>query len=317
MHIGDHLTSPAGNAPLILAAGCFDGVHRGHQAVIRTAVQQAQATGGTARVLTFHPHPAKVLNPNTAPPLLSAWPLFVARIEALGVEGIFRLPFTREFAACGARSFLEQLKTQLPCLGAFVIGEDWTFGRHGKGGLDELHHWGEKSGIQITAVPAILHEGHRISSTWLRHAVLAGELETATKLLGRPFALYGRVVTGRGVGRELGFPTANLEVENEVRPPPGIYAAHCLLDGKEQPAAAYIGSRRTFHNIGPEQVLEVHLLEGSTTLYGRDLEVRFIRKIRDDQRFDSVDALKKQIALDLHAVQTVLANHPSSNDRHD
>jgi riboflavin kinase/FMN adenylyltransferase len=310
MQILHTLEPPTGEArPLVVAAGCFDGVHVGHQAVVRTAVEQARALGGEAWVLTFDPHPAKVLNPNTAPPLLSAWPVTFRCLAQQGADGMFKVPFTRAFAARTPDEFLDAVHCSLPTLKAFVVGEDWTFGHRGSGRLTQLRAWGRQSGVGVIAVSPVLLDGRRVSSTWIRHAVLAGELDVAERLLGRPFSLYGRVIEGRGVGRTLGYPTANLEVENEVHPPPGIYAARARIERRELPAAAYLGSRRTFHNIGSEQVLEVHLLEQGGDLYGLPVEVSFVAKVREDLRFESVEALKARIRNDLEVVRGMLENN--------
>jgi riboflavin kinase/FMN adenylyltransferase len=293
--------------PIVIAAGCFDGVHRGHQAVIRAAVDLAHEQGGEAWVLTFDPHPARFLNPNTAPPLLSSQAALFRQFEQLGISGVFLIPFTREFANQPPETFAADLIAALPNLGGFVTGTDWQFGRRSDGNVALLRELWKTSKIKILSIPAIIEGNERVSSTRIRHAILEGNLAAAEQLLGRPFAVFGEVVTGRQVGRDLGFPTANIAAQNEVEPPPGIYAARVPFNGTTYAAAAYIGSRRTFHNLGDERVLEVHLLDFEGDLYGETLEVQFIGKVRDDLAFESVDALKEQITLDLRRIRDQLA----------
>ncbi|MFC1467187.1 riboflavin biosynthesis protein RibF [Verrucomicrobiota bacterium] len=294
------------DCPIVIAAGCFDGVHLGHQAVIGEAVKQAKEQGGEAWVMTFDPHPARVLNPNTAPPLLSSQTTLFRHFEELGVSGVFLVPFTREFISMLPEEFATDLVKRIPKLAGFVTGTDWCFGRRAAGNVTLLRELWQERGIRVTGVEAVNYDGERISSTRIRHAILAGELKTAARLLNRPFSVFGKVVHGREVGRKLGFPTANIEVQNEVEPPPGIYAVKALLDGTLYPAAAYIGSRKTFHNIGDERVLEVYLLDFDGQIYDHEVEVLFVEKIREDTAFESVEALKEQIAIDIAQIRKIL-----------
>lgn len=307
MKVLHHVEQPR-DCPVVIAAGCFDGVHLGHQAVIGQAVNQAKALGGEAWVLTFDPHPARFLNPNTAPPLLSSQEMMFRHFEELGVAGVFMIPFTREFAGMPPEDFANDLATSIPKLAGFVVGSDWRFGRRAAGNVDLLTELWQPRGIAVTGVAAVTYEGERISSTRIRHAILSGELKTAAGLLNRPFGVFGTVVHGREVGRELGFPTANIDVQNEVEPPPGIYAAVALFDGASHPAAAYVGSRKTFHNIGDENVLEVHLLDFEGRIYDKAVEVQFLEKVREDIAFESVEALTIQIALDIDKIRSILQN---------
>lgn len=290
---------------IVIAAGCFDGVHLGHQTVLKEAVRQAQKQGGEAWVLTFDPHPAQVLNPNEAPPLLSSCDTDFNRFEALGISGVFQIPFTREFAGILPEQFAAEVRRSIPGLVGFVTGTDWRFGRRAEGNVERLGAFWRDAGIRVTGLAPVMYAGERISSTRIRHAVLAGDLKVAAALLDRPYSICGKVVRGRQVGRQLGFPTANIEVQNEVQPPPGIYAARVLLDGTAHTAAAYIGSRRTFHNIGDERVLEVFLLDFEGQIYDCDMEVQFVEKVRDDIAFASVDLLKEQIARDVVRIREI------------
>ena len=247
-------------------------VHIGHQKVISTAVEQAVASGGEAWVFTFHPHPAKILSPETAPPLISTEPC--------------RL---RQFEARGKFQSLEKL-----C------------GEHG---------------ITATAVPPVLFNGERISSTHVRQAVQAGDIPLAEKMLGRPFSIFGTVVNGHGVGRGLGFPTANIAPENELIPAPGVYAAYTRIqrteDGEQKqlrhpssglPSAVFIGERKTFSDHEP--VIEAYLLDFDGDLYGQQIEACLVKKIRDAEPFPSKEALIEQIKKDVAQIRGML-NQPS------
>ncbi|AKJ63353.1 riboflavin biosynthesis protein RibF [Kiritimatiella glycovorans] len=298
-------SSAPGNGPLTFAAGCFDGVHLGHRAVIDAARRRAGETGGRARVLTFTPHPARVLNPNAAPPLLDAPSTRMRLFRETGVDGVDELKFDPAFARLGPGEFLDRLCARWPALESLAVGSDWTFGRRADGDVGRLREEASSRGIRVIAVEPVLHEGTRISSTRIRREVREGRMEEAAAMLGRPFAIAGRVVRGDGRGRSLGYPTANVEPRNGVRPPPGIYAGRACLGHTLRPAAVYLGSRRTFHRNGG-RVMEVHLLEDRPDLYDTELETELIRRIRDDARFESPQALQRRIARDLDEIRAVL-----------
>lgn len=308
MRVLNSLCSPDDcSGPLFIAAGCFDGVHLGHQEVIRETVRQAQASDGSAWVLTFDPHPAKILNPNAAPPLLSASKPRLRHFAELGCDGCYMLPFERELAALEPEDFGRLLIEKLPNLKGIVVGNDWTFGRRARGGVSQLRKIVAQNNVRVTALEPVLMEGNPVSSTALRHSVIRGDLELAERMLGRPFSMFGRVVHGSHLGRKLGYPTANLAFENEVVPPTGIYAARAFLKGQSHPAAAYLGSRRTFHNIGDRLVLEVFLInyyEGD--LYGDEMEISFLHKVRGDRKFASPKKLQARIARDIDDIRRFL-----------
>lgn len=297
---------PAGVGPLFLAIGCFDGVHRGHAAVVGAAVTTARARGGRAWALTFDPHPARVLRPAAAPPAIVPTATRVRLLRALGVEGVAIVPFTMEFAAQEPEQFVATLRSGAPGLAGVAVGPNWRFGRGARGDAALLAELGRAAGFAVEVVPAVLYGGAPISSTRIRRAVEQGDLPEATAMLGRHFTVEGVVELGRQVGRSLGYPTANVKPENELLPPPGIYAARLrLADGRELPAAAYRGQRPTFGADGPP-VLEVHALDTALDLYGQRVEVAFVRRIRDDRRFESQEALRAQIAEDLRAIRALV-----------
>lgn len=296
-----------GGGPLVLAVGFLDGVHLGHQRVIRTAVEQARAAGGRAWVLTFDPHPLKVLRPDSAPPLITPTRQKLRWLGNLGVEGCILLPFTTDLARVEPEDFIAGLRRDLPGLTGIVVGSNWTFGHRGRGNATLLGELAALHGFRATVVEPVLLDGRPVSSTRIRQAVQQGDCANAAAMLGRPFSLSGPVTGGRRVGRELGFPTANLDLTGELHPPPGVYAAGATPDPRADDAdprawthegAAYIGRRPTFGS-GHAEVLEVHVFDFDGDLYGRDLEVFFLERLRGDQTFADATALKAQIAADI------------------
>jgi riboflavin kinase/FMN adenylyltransferase len=301
------LEIPATSLPVVLAMGCFDGVHIGHQKVISTAVEQAKACGGEAWVFTFNPHPAKVLSPETAPPLISVETCRMRQFEALGVHGVIAVPFDKTFAHTDPDAFLSNLWEKLPTLRGIVCGTDWSFGYKARGKFQTLEKLCSGHGITATAIPPVLFDGERISSTHIRQAVRSGDIPLAEQMLGRPFCIFGTVVQGRGVGRGLGFPTANIAHENELLPPPGVYAAWTRLqtaDRRPQLSAVFIGERKTFGD--PEPVIESYLLDFAGDLYGQPIEACLVKKIRDVERFPSKEVLIAQIKKDIAQIRRVL-----------
>lgn len=308
--LSDISSIPANGQPLVLATGCFDGVHLGHQHVIQTAVNHAAACGGQAWVLTFDPHPAKVLAPATAPPLISARPCRLRRFAALGVDGVIEIPFTEQVAQIDPTAFLNGLHTSLPSLRAIVCGADWSFGYNARGTVDLLKEGCALFNVEVIAVPPVLFAGEKISSTSIRCLIADGHVDAAAHRLGRPVSLFGRVVSGRGVGRELGFPTANIEPENELIPGPGVYAATGGIFSPAHPpdqrAAVFIGERMTFND--RTAVVEAHLLDFTGDLVGQQMELCLLQKLRTVEKFEDRNALRGQIERDLIAIRNLTLN---------
>lgn len=297
---------PENNKPIVLAMGCFDGVHLGHQKVISTAVDQAAELNGDAWVYTFTPHPAKVLVPDKAPPLISADPCRLRKMKELGVAGVIETPFTREFAALPPETFLSDLIAKAPTLAGVVCGQDWSFGYRASGNFQTLETFGKVHGFIATAVAPLMDGDRKISSSTIRKYLLEGNIQEAAHLLGRSFTLFGKVVEGKKIGRELGFPTANIDPLNELLPGNGVYAARTLTDGKWYDSAVFMGNRETF---GCHQhVIESYLIGFNGDLYGKDLEVVLIQKLRGVEPFPSREALIEQIEKDVEQVRELLAN---------
>jgi len=286
--------------PLHLAMGVFDGVHIGHQAVIKAAVDAAKTSGGTAGVLTFDPHPIQVLAPEVAPRRILASLTHKKELLAeLGVEIMVVLPFTHEFAMLEAGEFLQEILHATSSLKTIAIGEDWKFGKQRSGNVAMLESFGAENGIKIISLQAVMLDGERVSSTRVRQAIRDGNLDAASAMLGRPYTVIGTVVQGRKLGRTLGFPTANLRVHNEQLPQDGVWAVEVTLaDGSRYRGAGNLGLRPTVEGEGARRMLEVHLLDYEGDLYGQEVEVRFLKYVRGEKKFESLDELQAQIRLD-------------------
>ncbi len=297
--------------PIMLAAGFFDGVHLGHQSVIAHAIQSAKAQDGEAWVMTFAPHPMKVLKPEIAPLMLTSLEHKLALLEAHGVDGTIILPFTRELAATSPVDFANWLFHCAPSLTQVVVGENWRFGSRAAGTPDLLAEFGRDAGVSVHTMPPVMYRDAPISSTRIRDAIQSGELETAAAMLGRPPGILGTVIPGRAVGRTLGFPSANIDPHNEVLPPIGIYAVEARVGNTFYAGAFSYGRRPTFDGKDSMSapVLELHLIDFEGDLYGRNVEIFLLKRLRDEWHFDSTDALVMQIAKDVEQTRAIIAAH--------
>ena len=282
--------------PIYLAIGVFDGVHLGHQRVIT----QARDAGGLSVALTFDPHPIRVLRPDHAPVLLTSTAHKLALIRQLGIDACVLINFDNTFAATTAEKFVEQI--------AFCrhvcVGTRFHFGHNRAGNPALLEKLAPRYGFTVTEIkPVLTPDGEMISSTVVRQHILAGNLDRAALMLGRPFSILGTVEKGDGVGHQLGFPTANLNSHHEAFPPDGVYATRVIVSGQIFTGVINLGRRPTFAGRSHQRVLEVHLLDFNRDIYGQELEVIFIQKLRAEQKFASVEELKKQIAADIAAAR--------------
>ncbi|MDP0492468.1 MAG: bifunctional riboflavin kinase/FAD synthetase [Verrucomicrobiota bacterium JB023] len=286
--------------PLSLALGVFDGLHVGHQEVIARAVRQARDGGGIAGMLTFEPHPISVLAPDRAPRrLLASLRHKEALLTELGVDLLVVIPFSREFAEVEAEDFLADL-ARAPQLRSLAVGEDWNFGKGRRGNVAMMRDYCAQRGIVLDAVPPVMMDGERVSSTRIRQALRDGNLKAAEDMLGRPYSIFGQVVQGKQLGRQIGFPTANIRPENEQLPADGVWKVKMRWESEWILGIANLGRRPTVEE-GGQRFLEVHLPKWSGDLYGKNVEVRFLRRIRREQRFSGVDELKAQIERDIKA----------------
>ena len=294
------------HGPIVMAVGSFDGVHKGHQLIIGRAVEKSRKSAGEAWVLTLDPHPLKVLKPDSAPPLITSTQHKLRLIEELGADGCVVMPFTRDLAAVEPEAFLRRLKDGVPALRELVVGSNWTFGHGGKGNVDLLNRKASELDLEATVVEPVQWKGSTISSTRIRQAVAKGHLHDAEEMMGRPFSILGTVVRGRKIGTQLGFPTANLDPHNEVRPPSGVYAVRVGIGHRVLGGAAFLAEPTEAKKSPSGFILEVHLLDFDRELYGEDIEVSFVKWVRDARRFPSRAQLREQIARDVRQVRELL-----------
>jgi riboflavin kinase/FMN adenylyltransferase len=296
---------------LVLTIGNFDGVHLGHQALLGAVVERARALGRPAAVYTFDPHPRRVLEPDREfPPLVMTWEQLEHELERLGVDVLVRERFTLEFSTQSPEAFLSEVIHHRIAPAEIFVGRDFHFGKGRGGSGDVLAQLGPELGMRVVIIPQVQSGERDVSSSRIRSSVDSGDVEDAARCLGRPYAIWGRVVEGDRRGRTIGFPTANLETSNELIPAFGVYATRArIFDGDRpgstvHPSVTNVGTRPTFE---PGRVLtEVHLLDFDGDLYGRRLELEFVRRIRDEIRFPDVDALVRQIARDAEHARTLL-----------
>ncbi len=318
------LTELARHTPghrVAVACGVFDGVHRGHQKIFQGLLQLAAREKALPVVMTFDPHPRAVLSPDDAPSLLTTNEQRLGLFEQQGVKAAVVLPFTRHLAEQTPGEFVDEqlLKPDVHLVG-ICVGEQWRFGARGTGGLAFLRTAGRQHGFTVAGIPEFLWYGKPVSSTRIRQAVLSRRLHTAAAMLGRPHTVHGEIVRGKGIGHSrLGCPTANVRIAGQLLPPDGVYAVHATLracgaaerESAAQVAIAYVGRAPTFGDCQPScPTVEVHLLNPQPDLYGRQLDVAFIRFLRNDRKFSSVEALAAQIRCDIDAVHRMMASSP-------
>ncbi len=291
--------------PVVLAIGVFDGVHLGHQAVIRQAQERAAQREATLVLMTFDPHPMRVLRPGSVPKLLCATEHQVLILERLGVTHLLLCPFDEAFAQTPAEDFVRQLVACCRRLDSIFVGESWHFGARRGGDIQLLRRMGAEAGFEAFGVQPVTLDGKVISSTLIRQAVEQGGFVTAKYLLGRDYTVLGTVIEGRKLARQLGFPTANLDVHNEQLPPAGVYAVQALVASTWHQGVANLGRRPTVAE-ADDLSLEVHLFDFDADLYGHLVEVRFVKHLREEKKFVGLDELKAQIARDSEEARRVL-----------
>ncbi len=290
--------------PLAIAIGVFDGVHIGHQALIRQAAERAKGQGGRALAATFDPLPIQALAPGAPPSALSDVEERAELLHAAGADEVVVFHFTTEFAALSADEFVRRLVAAGEIRQIFV-GEDFQFGHDRGGNVATLTAAGKRHDFEVIVALPVKLDGEIVSSTRIRNALLAGDVENAARLLGRPYRVRGTVVHGDKRGRALGFPTMNLAVPRErLLPRDGIYALWATVNGERVPAAASLGVRPTFG--GGDRVLEAYLLDWSGDAYGDSVEAAFVTRLRDELRFASAAELSAQIARDVEATRAAL-----------
>jgi riboflavin kinase / FMN adenylyltransferase len=293
--------------PIFLAIGVFDGVHRGHQAVISTSARHAHSADGTPVVVTFDPHPAKVLRPVDAPHLLTATRHKIDLIRQLGVAHLLIVEFSREFSRTPPEEFVTQLVKHSKPLREICVGHEWSFGRDRTGNLDLLKKLGDRFNFNVIGIPPVTMNGNVVSSTAIRQAVEQGDLQKAAAMLGREYTILGTVMHGEALGNKIGFPTANLSAHSEQFPPNGVYFAEAWIDGVRHHGVINLGFRPTVARGEPQRTLEIHLLDFNQDIYGQDVEVHFLQYLRPERKFESVDALARQIEADVKQARELCA----------
>lgn len=290
---------PAAFGPSAIAIGNFDGVHAGHRQIMRRAVELGKARGYKPAVLTFDPHPARVLAPDRAPKLLMTIDQRLRNMEAEGIEEVLLLPFSLEFAKLTAEEFAATVLAGALQARVVLVGEDFRFGYQQKGNVETLRADGERFGYDLEAVPPIMRRGERISSTTIRRLVESGKVSRACRMLGAPFALEGNVVSGKGIGSKQTVPTLNLAPLNEVLPKTGVYVTRALdLDANRRwNSITNVGYRPTF--AGEGLTVETFLLEPPGNEAPRRIEVSFLAFVRDERKFENPEALKTRILQDV------------------
>ena len=291
---------------VVATIGTFDGVHRGHQAMMAQVHERAVHYNVPAMVIIFEPHPREYFLGDKAPAKLMRLREKVEALEQQGIDRVLCLPFNRKLRSMEAEEFIERVLVNGIGVRCLIVGDDFRFGRMGKGSASNLEAAAEKFGFELIGTDTVLHGDRRISSTWVREALDAGDFELAEKLLGRPYAISGRVVHGEKLGRELGVPTANVNLKRQRAPLSGVFIVEVMLDGERLPAVANVGVRPTVGDL-EKPILEVHILDWAGDIYGRYIRVEFLGKIREEKRFSSVEELADWIRRDIEEAKRFFA----------
>ena len=292
-----------GNRKVCLAIGFFDGVHLGHQQIIRQTIADAHQHNAIALVLTFDRHPNSVVAPGRVPPLIYSLPQKLRAIESLGAGHLLLVGFDKKFSEQPGEDFVRGLARDLGSIQSICVGADFVFGHKRSGNVALMKKLGGEIGFSVHGLAAVSLDGRVVSSTRIRETIRAGKLDAASQMLGRPYSIAGRVIEGDKLGRHLGFPTANLDVTGLVLAPNGVYAGLTTVKKKSHRVALNIGFRPTMVSAKPELRVEAHLLDFSGRLYGTELEIEIGEKLRDERKFASPTELRAQIALDIAAVR--------------
>ena len=295
-----------GERKACLAIGMFDGVHLGHQQVLRQAIEDSHQHEALSVAVTFDRHPTSVIAPDRAPALLQTRAQRLRAIESLGIDAALVIEFDEAFCRKPGAEFVRELVDGFGAIHSICVGANFTFGHRRDGDAKLLRTLGQALGFHVHGLAAVSLDGQAVSSTRIRAAVRDGRLDDAGQMLGRTFAIEGTVIEGDRRGRELGFPTANLDTDGLVLPPNGVYAAHVRLGQEEAHRAVLnIGLRPTLAKPEPTLQVEAHLLDFDGELYGQVMEIEFVEQLRDEQRFDSTDELAAQISRDIEHARTL------------
>jgi len=288
---------------ICLAIGVFDGVHLGHRQILRQTMADAQQHEAVSVVLTFDRHPNSIVAPGQVPPLIYSLSQKARAIEELGPDFLLLLHFDKGFSQQTGEQFVRNLVGAAGPIRSVCVGADFVFGYRRSGDVALLQRLGKELGFGVHGLSAVALDGKPVSSTRIRQAVAAGDLDQASQMLGRAYSLGGRVVRGDGIGRQLGYPTANIEVAGMLLPPNGVYAVHAKTEKQRWRAVLNIGCRPTLSQPEPQLRVEAHLLGFEGDLYGQELELVFAAKLRDETKFGSMAELREQIGKDIQQAQ--------------
>ncbi|MSU61761.1 MAG: bifunctional riboflavin kinase/FAD synthetase [Pedosphaera sp.] len=305
MNVIRHARELAGRK-VCLAIGVFDGVHLGHQQVLRQTISDAHRHGATAVAITFDRHPSSVVAPERTPPLIYSLPQKLRAIASLGVDATLLVEFNKVFSSQSGEAFIRSLVENVGQLFCICVGATFTFGHKRSGNVELLRNLGSELKFAVHGLAALSLDGQPVSSTRIRDVIRSGDLDAASQMIGRPYSVAGKVVRGDALGRQLGAPTANLDVSGLMLPPGGVYAAHALVGGRLLHAAVNIGHRPTLGHAQPTLRVEAHLIDFEGDLYDQELELIFVEKLREERAFPSLDALKAQIQEDLRLTRQTL-----------
>jgi riboflavin kinase/FMN adenylyltransferase len=294
---GQEIESADLRRPTVLTLGVFDGLHLGHQAIVRTVVERALLADATPTLITFDPHPRQVLKPDTAPPLLQTFNQKMEGLRLLGIQQVVVLKFDPQLAALSAEEFVQRFIVDGLQAREVYLGKGFAFGHQRRGNIELLQTLSQQLDFRAAEVPEVRLRGHRISSTMVRMLLKAGRVNVARRMLGRAYGIEGTVTQGHGIGRKLLFPTANLELENRALPVDGVYVTLALVDSTWHRSVTNIGKRPTFGG-EPESKVETHLIDFDEDLYGKIIRVRVLHRLRGEKKFSGVDELRAQIAKD-------------------
>jgi riboflavin kinase/FMN adenylyltransferase len=302
-NIEDYIKVP--NA--VVTIGTFDGVHRGHQEILRNMVNRAKEIGGESVVVTFYPHPRQVLSHDSGIRFISTQEEKIAHLEALGIDNLIIIKFTKEFAAIPSEDFIKDYLVKNIQPAVLIIGYDHHFGKGRTGDFGMLYELGSQYHFKVEKIQEQDVDNVAVSSTKIRHFLENGDIKHANMLLGYEFSYTGKVVHGQQVGHKMGYPTANIEVAEEFQliEKQGVYATFAEIDGKSYPAMTYIGKRPTMEDNRPQSI-ETHIISFDGTLYDKEIKIRFVDFVRDDKKFDNFEALKRQIGIDEQIIINIL-----------
>jgi len=304
MQVEEELAKFQPEKDTLLTIGVFDGVHLGHKYLLSQLIEQAREQDLLSGVVTFNQHPQEVLSPQTKLPFLTDLTRRIHLLKNEGIEAIITLSFTSELAQLSAHQFANLLKKYLRMRG-LVIGPDFALGQKREGNTNTLRALGQDMNFSVTVIPPIMINGEIVSSTAIRSALADGDMKRVHNLVGRPFSLNGRVTSGAGRGVELGFPTANLDIEPEqALPTEGVYATWVYINDKVYQSMTNIGKQPTFG--GSQRIVEVYILDFRSNLYGRELRIDIMERLRGEKQFDTAEELKKQIAEDIKQGRVIL-----------